>query len=124
MSNATTQAKQFILFAEPCSIQHAASSRQPKERKDISVLQLSNFLTQARTFLDKAFLAFFFPTEKVMSILKEATGAMRRAAVANFMVDMLISVQALEEVAMASKRNKGGGRRPRGTNVDRSSWSW
>jgi hypothetical protein len=43
----------------------------------------------AATFLGAAFLgagAFFFPKEKVISILKAATGAMRRAAVTSFMV--------------------------------------
>ena len=34
--------------------------------------------------------AFFLPREKVMSILKEATGATRRAAVASFMVKFVV----------------------------------
>jgi hypothetical protein len=44
----------------------------------------TTFLGAAATFLGAG--AFFFPTEKVMSILKAATGATRRAAVTSFML--------------------------------------
>ncbi len=59
-------------------------------------------------FLGAAFLgagAFFFPTEKVISILKAATGATRRAAIASFMVD-IVSTKHCREVGRAGKMTK------------------
>lgn len=63
-------------------------SDQPRTwlHKDIQISE-HTFLGAAAAFFMEG--AFFFPREKVMSILKAATGAMRRAAVASFMVDAL-----------------------------------